>query len=91
MYKLLNEVTLVQDQQMRRSTDGVVYREDTVIEGVRLWVEYHPQEPSSLGPEKPFPRYGTIYQDTSERWCVVPDTWDQRDADMAKDAIVKGA
>lgn len=94
MFLTFGEITLVQDQGKRRADDAIVYVQQkplqmgNQVEERTLWPDFgNYGEAYFQSRWTQVQRYGTLYLDASEQWCVVPDIWSQTDADLARHAI----
>jgi hypothetical protein len=94
MFLTFGQITLVQDLGKRQADDAIVYVQqkplllENQVEDRTLWPDFGNFQAAYFQSKwKEMQRYGTIYLDTREQWCVVPDTWSQTDADLAKQAI----
>ncbi|MBA2681047.1 MAG: hypothetical protein H0U76_21955 [Ktedonobacteraceae bacterium] len=81
MFLQWHQVILVQDQAKRQPEDDVVYVEDYIGQR-RLYPAFGQAKGQQRGQ-----RYGTIYQDAVQHWCVIPDVWNVDDAGRAQQAI----
>lgn len=77
MYLRLHEVYLVEDKTKVQATDPNIYR---IAYGGDVALTTDATYP---GAEV----YGVIYVDTAERICIIPNVWDEQDADRAKSVI----
>lgn len=77
MYLRLHEVYLVEDKTKARTNDPNIYR---IAYGGDVALTTDATYP---GAEK----YGVVYVDTADRICIIPNVWDEQDADRAKSAI----
>lgn len=81
MYLTFDQVTLIGDKRKAREGDPVVYvrayRGDRI-----LTLDGGPS--AHAGPAT---RSGVLYYDAADRVCVVPDQWDDVDAQRARLAI----
>ena len=80
MYLTFDQVVLVQDKKKARPDDPVMYERE--LRGQRILTP--DGGPSKYASEAK--RYGVYYIDKThdENICVVPDTWDENDALLAK-------
>lgn len=84
MYLTLDQVILVSDTNKRQPEDATVYVKQHPIEGKHLFPEWVLDGTAHFGTKEMMQRYGTIYMDAGERWCIVPDVWSDNDAMCAK-------
>jgi len=78
MYLNLGEVVLVRNKAKRGNGDPTIYERDW--NGNRVFTT--DDGPSThVGPAKP---YGTLYFDANDLPCIIPDTWDEADASLAR-------
>lgn len=78
MYVTLDQITLVQDKRKVRADDLPIYERQ--LSGVRIFTT----DGGTSKYASEATRYGVIYFDTDDRLCVVPDVWNDEDAQIAR-------
>lgn len=77
MYLLLGEMTLIKNKAKAQPNDPVIY--ERAMNDMRIFtLDSSPCECASQA--RP---YGTIYYDTNNKPCVVPNSWNEEDAAIA--------
>lgn len=88
MYLTFNQVILISDKSKVQPDDTVVYVKETSTG--RIFYPDFVFEPDTFADwqkKLSSQRYGILYLDANEQWCVVPDVWSEDDARFAKSWI----